>query len=189
LQADARAASEEVLSALRRIIDPDFGEDIVSCGFVKSLNIDAVSGAVTFTLELTTPACPVKDQFKREATQYVQVRPQQRMHRAGVLAWAFGQLSTAVGQSCWQQKLFVAYRWPACTRPISGRSCWPAADKCRPWSCGNRVFPARHACLAPNVYSVHPVALTCRWCVTGAALGEQCGREHQQPARQGHHSR
>lgn len=73
LQADARAASEEVLSALRRIIDPDFGEDIVSCGFVKSLNIDPSSGAVSFTLELTTPACPVKDQFKREATQYVQV--------------------------------------------------------------------------------------------------------------------
>lgn len=62
-----------MLSALRRIIDPDFGEDIVSCGFVKSLNIDPATGAVSFTLELTTPACPVKDQFKREATQYVQV--------------------------------------------------------------------------------------------------------------------
>jgi metal-sulfur cluster biosynthetic enzyme len=62
-----------VLSALRRIIDPDFGEDIVSCGFVKSLNIDPATGAVAFTLELTTPACPVKDQFKREATQFVQV--------------------------------------------------------------------------------------------------------------------
>ncbi|WIA29105.1 hypothetical protein OEZ86_011616 [Tetradesmus obliquus] len=72
---DARAAGEEVLSALRRIIDPDFGEDIVSCGFVKDLSIDQASGAVGFTLELTTPACPVKDQFKREATQYVQELP------------------------------------------------------------------------------------------------------------------
>lgn len=70
-----KVAGEEVLSALRRIIDPDFGEDIVSCGFVKSLNIDQGSGAVSFTLELTTPACPVKDQFKREATQYVQELP------------------------------------------------------------------------------------------------------------------
>lgn len=73
LQTDARAAGEEVLSALRRIIDPDFGEDIVSCGFVKDLSIDQGSGAVGFTLELTTPACPVKDQFKREAMQFVQV--------------------------------------------------------------------------------------------------------------------
>ncbi|KAF8072891.1 HCF101 [Scenedesmus sp. PABB004] len=68
---DARGAAEEVLGALRRIIDPDFGEDIVSCGFVKALRVEPASGEVAFTLELTTPACPVKDQFKREATQYV----------------------------------------------------------------------------------------------------------------------
>jgi metal-sulfur cluster biosynthetic enzyme len=80
LQSDTRAAGEEVLSALRRIIDPDFGEDIVTCGFVKDLSIDQTSGAVGFTLELTTPACPVKDQFKREATQYVGVsRPHQNI--------------------------------------------------------------------------------------------------------------
>lgn len=72
-----------MLTQLRRIIDPDFGEDIVSCGFVKDMNIDSATGAVSFTLELTTPACPVKDQFKREATQYVQVR-------------------TAGSNSCWQ---------------------------------------------------------------------------------------
>lgn len=94
MQADARAASEEVLSALRRIIDPDFGEDIVSCGFVKSLNIDPASGAVSFTLELTTPACPVKDQFKREATQYVQVgrRASGRNGSAGASPVAAGRL-------------------------------------------------------------------------------------------------
>jgi metal-sulfur cluster biosynthetic enzyme len=69
------------LSQLRRIIDPDFGEDIVACGFVKDMAIDADSGAVAFKLELTTPACPVKDQFKREATQYVQVRRPRRQIR------------------------------------------------------------------------------------------------------------
>lgn len=74
---------EEVLSALRRIIDPDFGEDIVACGFVKDMDVDMASGAVGFTLELTTPACPVKDQFKREATQYVQVRRRRRRAWAG----------------------------------------------------------------------------------------------------------
>jgi metal-sulfur cluster biosynthetic enzyme len=86
LQTDARAAGEEVLSALRRIIDPDFGEDIVSCGFVKDLSIDQASGAVGFTLELTTPACPVKDQFKREATQFVQVCWQHRSQLHQVLS-------------------------------------------------------------------------------------------------------
>lgn len=49
---------EEVLGKLRRIIDPDLGMDIVACGFVKNLTVDAATGAVAFVLELTTPACP-----------------------------------------------------------------------------------------------------------------------------------
>lgn len=42
---------------LRRIVDPDFGADIVECGFVKGLTADAATGVVAFTLELTTPVC------------------------------------------------------------------------------------------------------------------------------------
>lgn len=34
------AAKKEVLVALSQIIDPDFGTDIVSCGFVKDLFVD-----------------------------------------------------------------------------------------------------------------------------------------------------
>lgn len=44
-----------VLQKLARIIDPDLGANIVECGFVKDLTIDAAKGAVSFTLELTTP--------------------------------------------------------------------------------------------------------------------------------------
>src|SRR5580765_7785303 len=59
-----------VLEALRVVIDPDLGKDIVSLGFVKQLAIDA-SGAVRFAIELTTPACPVKDRLKAEAERAV----------------------------------------------------------------------------------------------------------------------
>ena len=59
-----------VLDALRVVIDPDLGKDIVSLGFVKQLAIDA-SGAVRFSIELTTPACPVKDRLKAQAEQAV----------------------------------------------------------------------------------------------------------------------
>src|SRR4029077_19294524 len=59
-----------VLEALRVVIDPDLGKDIVSLGFVKQLAIDA-SGAVRFVIELTTPACPVKDRLKAEAERAV----------------------------------------------------------------------------------------------------------------------
>ena len=53
-----------MLGELGRIIDPDFGTDIVSCGFIKELQVDGATGRVEFKLELTTPACPVKDSVR-----------------------------------------------------------------------------------------------------------------------------
>ena len=55
----------EVLDALKVVRDPDLHRDIVSLGFIKNLSIDG--GSVTFTIELTTPACPVKDQLRDQA--------------------------------------------------------------------------------------------------------------------------
>jgi ATP-binding protein involved in chromosome partitioning len=54
-----------VLDALKAVVDPDLHRDIVSLGFVKGLSIDG--GRVAFTIELTTPACPVKDQMRDQA--------------------------------------------------------------------------------------------------------------------------
>nr|XP_043631815.1 fe-S cluster assembly factor HCF101, chloroplastic isoform X1 [Erigeron canadensis]XP_043631816.1 fe-S cluster assembly factor HCF101, chloroplastic isoform X1 [Erigeron canadensis] len=70
-----REAEDDVLKALAQIIDPDFGTDIVSCGFVKDLVVDDVSGEVSFRLELTTPACPVKDMFEKQANEVVAALP------------------------------------------------------------------------------------------------------------------
>jgi ATP-binding protein involved in chromosome partitioning len=54
-----------VLDALKVVQDPDLHRDIVSLGFIKDLSIN--SGRVAFTIELTTPACPVKDQMRDQA--------------------------------------------------------------------------------------------------------------------------
>lgn len=54
-----------VLDALKAVTDPDLGRDVVSLGFVKNLTIDG--GRVAFAIELTTPACPVKDQMREQA--------------------------------------------------------------------------------------------------------------------------
>src|SRR5258705_4867141 len=59
-----------VLEALAVVRDPDLNRDIVSLGFVKDLKIDG--GRVAFTIELTTPACPVKDQLRDQARAAVQ---------------------------------------------------------------------------------------------------------------------
>ena len=60
---------DAVLNALRVVIDPDIRRDIVTLGFVKDLSI--VDGRVAFTIELTTPACPVKEQLREQATTAV----------------------------------------------------------------------------------------------------------------------
>lgn len=63
----------EVLDALRVVRDPDLGKNIVDLGFVKNLKIK--DSEVSFSIELTTPACPVKDKLKDEARQAVLALP------------------------------------------------------------------------------------------------------------------
>ena len=60
---------DAVLNALRVVVDPDLRKDIVSLGFVKDLAV--ADGRASFTIELTTPACPVKDQMRDQATAAV----------------------------------------------------------------------------------------------------------------------
>jgi ATP-binding protein involved in chromosome partitioning len=58
-----------VLDALRAVKDPDLHKDIVALGFVKNLVVDG--RRVAFTIELTTPACPVKDLMRDQARSAV----------------------------------------------------------------------------------------------------------------------
>jgi len=62
-----------ILDALRAVVDPDLHKDIVSLGFVKELSIDG--GHVRFAIELTTPACPVKDLMREQATRAASAVP------------------------------------------------------------------------------------------------------------------
>jgi ATP-binding protein involved in chromosome partitioning len=65
--------SDTILNALRAVIDPDFQQDIVTLGFVKDLEIQ--DGRVSFKIELTTPACPIRDRFKAQAEEVVRRLP------------------------------------------------------------------------------------------------------------------
>jgi ATP-binding protein involved in chromosome partitioning len=64
---------DAVLGALRAVVDPDLHRDIVTLGFIKELAVDG--GRVSFTIELTTPACPVKEQMREQATSAVRALP------------------------------------------------------------------------------------------------------------------
>jgi len=62
---DMQVERGSVLEALKVVRDPDLQRDIVTLNFIKDLTIDGAH--VAFTIELTTPACPVKDQMRDQA--------------------------------------------------------------------------------------------------------------------------
>ncbi len=55
-------AKETVLEALKKVQDPEIHRDIVSLGMVK--NLEVVDGKVSLTVELTTPACPLRERIQ-----------------------------------------------------------------------------------------------------------------------------
>lgn len=58
-----------VLEALRLVKDPDLHRDIVSLNFVKNLKIE--NNSVSLDIELTTPACPMREVIKNEAEKAI----------------------------------------------------------------------------------------------------------------------
>ena len=66
---DGPVTEEKVLDVLKRVQDPDLRKDFVSLGFIRNLKIEGAN--VAFDLNLTTPACPVKDQMRDEAVALV----------------------------------------------------------------------------------------------------------------------
>ncbi|HKG05420.1 MAG TPA: Mrp/NBP35 family ATP-binding protein [Pedobacter sp.] len=62
-------SQEQVLAALRNVEDPDLKKDLVTLNMIKELKIQ--DNSVSFTLELTTPACPMKDMLKNACTNAI----------------------------------------------------------------------------------------------------------------------
>ena len=70
---ESMVTKQQILDALSQIIDPDFQRDIVSLGFVQNMQING--GVVSFQIELTTPACPLKPVFQKQAEDLVGALP------------------------------------------------------------------------------------------------------------------
>jgi len=67
--ADGSPSEEQVLAALRQVMDPDLHRDIVSLGMIRDVTLE--DGHVTFKFVLTTPACPVRGELQRSAEEAV----------------------------------------------------------------------------------------------------------------------
>jgi len=57
---------ERILEALKEVVDPELGLNIVDLGLVYGVQIDD-AGNVTIDMTLTTPACPLTDQLEWDA--------------------------------------------------------------------------------------------------------------------------
>ena len=60
---------EQVLEALKNVDDPDLKKDIVTLNMVRDLHIEGKK--VSFTVMLTTPACPMKEMIHKAAVNAV----------------------------------------------------------------------------------------------------------------------
>lgn len=60
---------EAVIGALSKVQEPELHKDLVALNMIRDINIDG--GKVSFTIMLTTPACPLKSRIEREAREAV----------------------------------------------------------------------------------------------------------------------
>lgn len=60
---------DKVLEALSQVIEPDLRKDLVSLGMIENLSIEGRK--VSFTIVLTTPACPLKDHMSNACVNAV----------------------------------------------------------------------------------------------------------------------
>ncbi len=71
--AGQQVSEQQVLAALSTVQEPELGGDLVSRRMIKDVTI--TGGVVSFTVELTTPACPLKDRIRAEAEAAVRGLP------------------------------------------------------------------------------------------------------------------
>ena len=62
---------EDILKALSNVQEPDLGKDLVTLNMVKDIVIDG--NQVSFTIVLTTPACPMKDMMQRASENAIKL--------------------------------------------------------------------------------------------------------------------
>jgi ATP-binding protein involved in chromosome partitioning len=66
-------SNEQVLDALRGVNDPELHRDVVSLGMIQDLKTDG--GTVSFTFNLTTPACPLRAELEASVRSALRALP------------------------------------------------------------------------------------------------------------------
>jgi ATP-binding protein involved in chromosome partitioning len=81
---------ELVLKALSNVQEPDLGKDIVTLNMVKDITIEG--NFISFTVVLTTPACPLKDLIKNNCIKAIH----QHINSAAVVTVKFSSSTSSL---------------------------------------------------------------------------------------------
>jgi ATP-binding protein involved in chromosome partitioning len=68
-----KITEEKILKQLSTVMDPELNRDLVSLGMIKDIQI--IENDVKFTIELTTPACPLRTRIETDARRAVASLP------------------------------------------------------------------------------------------------------------------
>ncbi len=66
-----KITEKQILKQLSTVMDPELNRDLVSLGMIKDIESDGKN--VKFTIELTTPACPLRSRIEADARKAVEV--------------------------------------------------------------------------------------------------------------------
>jgi metal-sulfur cluster biosynthetic enzyme len=78
-------AIEKIVSALRNVLDPEVGVNVIDLGLVYG--IDIAEGRVRLSMAMTSPACPLSDYLKESAETAIRARVPEVMAFEFVLVW------------------------------------------------------------------------------------------------------
>src|SRR3972149_62830 len=68
-----KVSQEAVMAALSKVQEPELHRDLVTLNMIRDLKIEG--SRISFTVMLTTPACPLRTQIESEARQAVEAIP------------------------------------------------------------------------------------------------------------------
>jgi len=106
-----------VLEALRGVVDPELGDDIVSLGMVDDVQV-ADDGSVVVGIALTTAACPLRGQIKAQVTARVGALPGVSSVQARTSEMGREQKAALMARARWK----ASQRAPATTVPPRARA-------------------------------------------------------------------
>jgi ATP-binding protein involved in chromosome partitioning len=95
-------SSARIEQALRAVVDPELGGDIVELGMVHG--VDVADGVATIHLALTIAECPMRTQIETDVVRKIQALPEIREARVQVVAMTQHERSQVMAKARWKAR-------------------------------------------------------------------------------------